>query len=436
MDFITSNFPWLAGIGTAITLGWSYVKQIFFHLRSILVRSVSLETDYHSHISSYPAFIKSRSFFKRIFKFDDRIQILSRNFNGEKIRYSLSDPNFYIGLTRNNFPVIVKLEEDRLKLTFIRGTFDVSLLIKDFEEYSLSVERLSNKDSRFTIVEKYGKLNDKISVTNGKDGEEPIQLNSKNESSDQINGLVKDYGFFITGKDNFVTKYSNCNIKNSIDFDLYTQDIQNKVKLLEHWVKNKQWFTDRDIPWNRSIRVEGVPGSGKSTFIVNLAKHLNLPIYKFHLATMDSKDFQEEWKQVTSSSPAIILLEDFDRLFNEDKSFKLEKLTLDTILNAISGANEYNGILTIITANFPERLDDALGRIENGVSTRPGRLDFLIEINELTEQGRRSIANKILDKFPETINSIVKDGEGETASQFSQRCIELAQNKFWEEFKP
>lgn len=435
MDFITSNFPWLAGIGTVVTLGWSYVKQTIFYLRNILIRTVTIDTTKgNSYISSYTMFLSSRSHFKSILKFDDSITLENTYWNGEKYRHSLSSPSFYIGITNKRFPIVVKLSGEGISFTFLRGTFNIEEMIKGFENYSIEYESSMNKGSRFRINNKYGKLNDKVTVNTAKDQEAPIIESNSSERSRL--SLLRDNGFFITGKDLFSELCEKSQASNSINFDIYSDEINSKVNMLKHWVDNKKWFTDRNIPWSRSIRVEGVPGSGKSTFIVDLAKYLNLPIYKFHLTTMDSKDFQEEWQNVASNSPAIILLEDFDRLFNEDKSFKLDKLSLDTVLNAISGANEYNGVLTIITANFPERLDPALGQIVDGKSTRPGRLDFLIEINELSEKARRVIANKILDTYKDEIDKVVELGEGETASQFSQRCIELAQSKFWEEFKP
>lgn len=432
MDFITQNFPWLAGVGTVLTLGWNYTKQIIFYLRNILVRTVNIDLEKGSpYISSYSCFLVSRSYFKKVLKFDDTIALESTYWNGERYRYSLSSPKFYIGLTTYNLPVIVKFSGNGISFTFLRGSFQVEETIKQFENYSISFESSLNKSSRFRIINKYGKINEKITVNSTKDQEVPeLTVNSQ---EDKRLSLICDNGFFITGKNILTELCEKSQISNGIDFEMYSDEIISKVNMLKHWVDNKKWFTDRSIPWSRSIRVEGVPGSGKSTFIVDLAKYLNLPIYKFHLTTMDSKDFQEGWQNVANNSPAIILLEDFDRLFDENQSFKLDKLSLDTVLNAISGANEYNGVLTIITANFPERLDPALGQVVNGKSTRPGRLDFLIEINELSEKARYIIANKILDTFPELIKETVDLGKNETASQFSQRCIELAQKKFYEQ---
>lgn len=411
MDFISQNFPMLAGAGAAITMGWSYLKTIFFQIRNLIIHTVEFdeEVDYFLHyaIKTYckrsVSPLNSASAFYRYHR---------------KVGYGrlslYNNKTLTIGLTNSNFPVICS----KKSITFIRGTFD----IKHFANHlsTLSDSFYSNKiENRSNVHDVYGKINDKISI--GKEGEVPTLMN---KSSLGAYDHIRDY------------LVKNIPINESVDVklntSLYSKDVLEKVNMLKHWVKSRDWFIERGIPWSRSIRVEGKPGSGKSTFIRNLAYELNLPIFKFHLSTMDNRDFTEEWKNVTRSSPAIILLEDFDRLFNDKQEFLLEKLTLDCVLNCISGANDYSGVLTIITANFPERLDPAMGQIIDGKSTRPGRLDFLIEINELSEQARYSIANKILDTFPEEIDNVVKLGEGETASQFSQRCIELANTKFWE----
>ena len=70
-------------------------------------------------------------------------------------------------------------------------------------------------------------------------------------------------------------------------------------------------------------------------------------------------------------------------------------LTFDCFLNCLSGVKEANGVLVIITTNHPEVLDHALGKPdeERGkMSTRPGRIDYTLELGPLDEACRQRIA--------------------------------------------
>jgi SpoVK/Ycf46/Vps4 family AAA+-type ATPase len=137
-----------------------------------------------------------------------------------------------------------------------------------------------------------------------------------------------------------------------------------------------------------------------------------------------------------SDAPSIALFEDLDRLFDENKKFILKDLTLDCLLNCMSGVSDSSGVLTISTVNFPDRLDIALGVIdENGKSTRPGRLDFEIVFDELDEKCRYEIAMRILDDYPTWIPEVVKAGNGDTGAQFTNRCCELATELYWKNFE-
>lgn len=47
-------------------------------------------------------------------------------------------------------------------------------------------------------------------------------------------------------------------------------------------------------------------------------------------------------------------------------------------------------------------------------------------MNELSEDGRRKLATRILDRWPRWIDDLCKAGEGDTPAQFQERCGRLA----------
>ena len=108
-------------------------------------------------------------------------------------------------------------------------------------------------------------------------------------------------------------------------------------------------------------------------------------------------------------------------------------LTFDCLLNCISGIKQSDGVILIITTNHIEHIDPALGiPNEHGISSRPGRIDKVIHLGLMEKEQRLQLANHILSDFPELVDNIVSEGEGETAAQFQHRCAGIALAKFWE----
>lgn len=98
-----------------------------------------------------------------------------------------------------------------------------------------------------------------------------------------------------------------------------------------------------------------------------------------------------------------------------------------------------DGVVLMITTNKVEDLDEALGRPRtdkhiNGtcISTRPGRIDRVLELPLLDEKCRIKIAERILCDFPKFIDKVVKDGDGDTGAQFQERCSQIALREYWE----
>jgi SpoVK/Ycf46/Vps4 family AAA+-type ATPase len=100
----------------------------------------------------------------------------------------------------------------------------------------------------------------------------------------------------------------------------------------------------------------------------------------------------------------------------------------------MSGIDPSDGVLVMVTANNVSRIDGSIGEFdENGVSSRPGRLDISLEFKDLNEDCRRTIANKILHGLSaEKIEEVILSGAGETGAQFTKRCSDLVLKNYWE----
>eukprot|EP00286_Rhodomonas_abbreviata_P019652 CAMPEP_0181307512 /NCGR_PEP_ID=MMETSP1101-20121128/10924_1 /TAXON_ID=46948 /ORGANISM="Rhodomonas abbreviata, Strain Caron Lab Isolate" /LENGTH=457 /DNA_ID=CAMNT_0023413743 /DNA_START=44 /DNA_END=1414 /DNA_ORIENTATION=- len=136
------------------------------------------------------------------------------------------------------------------------------------------------------------------------------------------------------------------------------------------------WYTEHGIPYKRSYLFYGSPGAGKTSLLQALAGK-----YKRNLCILQPTDprftddkLADAIKEAPSRS--IIVLEDVDALFNQDRSSNNSKLliTFSGLLNALDGISNPAGQIFILTTNFREQLDAAL--------MRNGRVDLHIQFTD------------------------------------------------------
>lgn len=230
----------------------------------------------------------------------------------------------------------------------------------------------------------------------------------------------------------------------------YPPDVMEAVEEVRRWARSRDWFEARGLSWRMGALVAGGPGTGKTSLIRALGQELDWPIHVYDLMTMDNQDLAEAWHNSLSVGPVIIAFEDLDRLFecDEEGHVRLKcPVTLDALLNALSGVEPAEGVLVLATANEPELLSDALGvprefvskvasshsvkLRKSPMSSRPGRLDLFVHIGPVAEAQRLAIAQRILADCPDMVALTVKEGAGDTAAQFSFRCARLALDDFW-----
>jgi SpoVK/Ycf46/Vps4 family AAA+-type ATPase len=86
---------------------------------------------------------------------------------------------------------------------------------------------------------------------------------------------------------------------------------------------------------------------------------------------MDDNLLQKFFREAADDAPALVILEDIDRLFFGTREEK-PNVSLQQLLNCLDGVGTQEGMVVVATANHPEVLDTAILR-------RPGRFDRVIE---------------------------------------------------------
>jgi hypothetical protein len=221
------------------------------------------------------------------------------------------------------------------------------------------------------------------------------------------------------------------------------------IREIRFWNRNKYWYEERGIPWRRGYAFYGKPGTGKTSLIRAIAEDLDMPVDIFDLSSMTNHSFMEAWGHARASGggcPHAVVFEDFDAVFDarhpdggRKNKVSTYGVSFDCILNAIDGIERENGLLLFVTTNHVEALDPAMGAperkgpdAEEGDSTRPGRIDLVLEVKALDRPGRVKMARRILQDEA-WAQQMADRHDGTTAAQFQEKCSKAALRTLWGE---
>ncbi|MBS1704680.1 MAG: AAA family ATPase [Armatimonadetes bacterium] len=132
----------------------------------------------------------------------------------------------------------------------------------------------------------------------------------------------------------------------------------------QEFFSGKEKYERYGIPWKRGLLLYGPPGNGKTHAVRALLNSMQIPSIiagKVGSRDSDGQDaFVRMYRKARELAPVIVVLEDLDS--------RVDKTSLSVFLNEMDGMSSNDGILTLATTNYPERLGPALIQ-------RPSRFD-------------------------------------------------------------
>lgn len=178
--------------------------------------------------------------------------------------------------------------------------------------------------------------------------------------------------------------------KRSFDSIFLKEKHFNKIKdPIQRFIDKKTYkdYSKHGIPYKMNIMLHGPPGAGKTSLIHSIASECGANICVLNInADLKEESMIDAISQVNEDDKkSILVLEDIDCIFVDRKMNDSMKnhITMNGILNCLDGFNNPEGLIVIMTTNFPDKLDEAL--------MRSGRIDLDIELSHLDKYQARNM---------------------------------------------
>lgn len=210
--------------------------------------------------------------------------------------------------------------------------------------------------------------------------------------------------------------------------------------------ETKAWYQAHGLPHRRSYLYHGPPGSGKSSTIKVIAGMFRLNACFLSLTAGDFSN--QVLHDALSSMPrrALLVLEDVDVLFNEDRKSEASRaLTFSGLLNALDGLISVDGVITIFTTNHIEKLDAALirgGRVDRRFEfVHPNAKQMAVLFKSFYPEAADELANRfasaVLERPEDEARSIATLQQHFifTRKLSAEESVDMLP-KFFEEFYP
>lgn len=157
---------------------------------------------------------------------------------------------------------------------------------------------------------------------------------------------------------------------------------------IERFMSNEERYAERGIPYHRGLLMHGPPGTGKSSTICTLASHFGKNVYFLSISELEGNSALIDCVSGMGKGQFLVL-EDVDIVkSSHDREGSEDGVTLDGLLNVLDGVLTPDGLITFMTTNHIDKLDEAL--------IRPGRADATFELGFLDQAQLDQMVSRFL----------------------------------------
>lgn len=155
----------------------------------------------------------------------------------------------------------------------------------------------------------------------------------------------------------------------------------------------KEWYNSKCIPYRRIYMLHGPPGTGKTSLITALATQFDMNICSLDMEDINDYVFRKSIRTLPKGS--ILLMEDVDSIFT-DKTH----MSFSGFLNALDGISPSEQVITMMTTNHINKLDQAVVR----------RVDYLCKFDYASKKQLNSLYENLVPEgnFEELYENIPK----------------------------
>lgn len=263
-------------------------------------------------------------------------------------------------------PLFVKFNDKATRQIMV-GNFSV--------EVSLYTPDVDNKSDKF--LERYTVYNEISFTTFSYEGQQAVirQLEKLNQARATTRKAVLK---MTTAWGNWQTR-SDLPPRTMDSVSLPQEQKDRIIADLKKFLESEDQYNRLAIPWHRGYMFYGPPGTGKTSLVKALANYFNLDLWYISLSDLNAES--SLLQLVGGVGPrSMLLLEDIDtiKITHDRDSAESGKISTGSLLNTLDGVATPHGLITVMTTNRFDILDDAI--------KRAGRMDLVEELGYPTKE--------------------------------------------------